>query len=262
MRGEGYILPLTEIEAEERGVPKDPEFFISFAFNHCLGDGLSMLAFARTYFSKLNVEAYNRTSSHLDEFFINAEPPPLLDNFIKASFLGIIVPAVSLLKNQILNNKRLQRFKSIFDRPATSESASDSPSPHHSGSSPSNANKKNKVETSEEPKTEDESDTNSLTPIVASPIISNGESKLQVVTDRTSQRFLFFDGEFSLNLRKRCKSNGTTIASALIVAGLAAVRSTYKDKLMEKGIRMPSSQGILIYKFRLDCHKLNATFTS
>jgi hypothetical protein len=63
---------------------------------------------------------------------------------------------------------------------------------------------------------------------------------------KTSQRFLFFDGDYSTSLRKNCKANGTTIASALIVIALGAIRSTFATVLKERNIRMPSSQGWIV----------------
>lgn len=90
MKGDGYLLPETEEEALERGVPFNPEFYILFSFNHCLGDGLSMLAFARTYFAKLNVNVLNKENLFLETVQVSNVPPPLLDNFISTSFFGII----------------------------------------------------------------------------------------------------------------------------------------------------------------------------
>jgi hypothetical protein len=46
-------------------------------------------------------------------------------------------------------------------------------------------------------------------------------------TSYTRARFLWFDDEFTSALRKKSKSEGTTVASVLVVAALAAVRSSF-----------------------------------
>lgn len=228
MRNDGYILPLTNEEAIERNVPLNPEFYVFLAFNHCLGDGLSMLAFVRTYFTKLNTEAFNREVMDLKQVPICREPPPLLDNLIKTSFLGIIPPAIAFIKNLLVNRNRLQRFKNNFEgRNNTSVEFPATPilpCP-------------NLITAHTTIKIDDE------------PLLGGCPSLINLTNegDKTSHRILFFSGDFSEKLRKECKANGTTIASSLVVIALGAFRDTFKESLSNKNNHMPSSQGFLFF---------------
>lgn len=90
MHGEGYVLPLTEIEANERNVAMNPTFHIFFSFNHCLGDGLAMFSFVRTLFTSRDfVNVLN--TPHLDlSGPVCLDPPYLLDNLIEPSFFNVV----------------------------------------------------------------------------------------------------------------------------------------------------------------------------
>lgn len=135
-----------------------------------------------------------------------------------------------------MNQKRLAKFKTIFE----SKLESLQPAPLFVQTSGTSKTQQELFESS--PLTADPSPGNSI----SSPKITQFLDQIPGVADRTSQRFLFFDGNFSTDLRTQCKANGTTIASALIVIGLAAVKVTFAARISEKGMKMPRHQGWIV----------------
>jgi hypothetical protein len=88
--GDGICLARDEQEAAERNVQYDPSFSCIFSFNHCLGDGISMLAFAKTFLNLCVAQNFNKDSLDLHLVEVSKEPPELLDNYINPSCFGVI----------------------------------------------------------------------------------------------------------------------------------------------------------------------------
>ncbi|KAJ3276763.1 Anaphase-promoting complex subunit 2 [Terramyces sp. JEL0728] len=59
-------------------------------------------------------------------------------------------------------------------------------------------------------------------------------------------RRLVFDEQYSEDLRKNCRDNGTTVAAALIVAALAAVRTVFAPRAEKKGKPLPKYQSWVV----------------
>ncbi|KAJ3325130.1 hypothetical protein HDV06_004886 [Boothiomyces sp. JEL0866] len=59
-------------------------------------------------------------------------------------------------------------------------------------------------------------------------------------------RRLVFDAQYSEDLRKNCRDNGTTVAAALIVAALAAVRAVFGPRAEKKGKPLPKYQSWVV----------------
>jgi hypothetical protein len=67
-----------------------PYFEIMFVFHHCLGDGLSMYAFARTLCELLTTENFNTEDLKLENIPVIHEPPPLIDNLFNPNLFQVL----------------------------------------------------------------------------------------------------------------------------------------------------------------------------
>lgn len=65
-------------------------FEISFSFHHCLGDGLSMWAFGRTFLKYAKQEYFLAKDLELSRIPLSKEPPPILDNLMNPSLFEIL----------------------------------------------------------------------------------------------------------------------------------------------------------------------------
>lgn len=71
-------------------VPDQPvKFDLFMSFHHCIGDGLSMLVFMKSFLKLCTFENLEAESLPLRTFQCQAIPPPLLDNLIRPNFLGV-----------------------------------------------------------------------------------------------------------------------------------------------------------------------------
>lgn len=64
-------------------------FEIIFSFHHCLGDGLSMYAFAKTFLELCGVENFNR-DLELESIELGVQPPPLIDNLVDPLMVEVL----------------------------------------------------------------------------------------------------------------------------------------------------------------------------
>ena len=71
-------------------VPDEDYFEIMFTFHHCLGDGLSMFAYARTFLECTDAEHFNSEDLGLENIPVAKEPPPLLDNLLNPHLLEVL----------------------------------------------------------------------------------------------------------------------------------------------------------------------------
>lgn len=62
----------------------------------------------------------------------------------------------------------------------------------------------------------------------------------------TNVKFFSFDEEFSESLRLKCRNNKTTIASAVIVAALAAARAVFVPRAEKQNKKIPSHQAWVV----------------
>ncbi|KAJ3025737.1 UNVERIFIED_CONTAM: hypothetical protein HDU68_006758 [Siphonaria sp. JEL0065] len=209
-------------------------FDIMFTFHHCLGDGLSMLAFARTFLECTDAQHFNAVDLRLGDIDVSKDPPPVLDNLFHPNVFEVLPTAAGMaIKTFGKKNKKLGH---------TGQSTADlgltelPPSPSPSGT-PSPA-----------PTPEPES----ITPIPPSPSphpISVGPV-IPANRGHTNVRFMYFDAAFTNILRKKSRTEKTTIAAVLVVAALTACRGVFLHgaKRDEKDIKkvVPSSQGWVI----------------
>ncbi|KAJ3317374.1 hypothetical protein HDU76_001203 [Blyttiomyces sp. JEL0837] len=215
-------------------VPNELYFEIMFTFHHCLGDGLSMFAFARTFLENVQAEKFNADDIHLENVLVNKEPPPVLDNLLNPNFFEILPAAGSMALSRI--TKKGRRFKghkteadksepkavrptAVVKADAAAGGHLRSPSPAPSGNS---GHEPNDIPAPDE---------------VSVP---------RPLKAYTRVRFLWFDAEFISSLRKKSKSEGTTIAAVLVVAALAAVRTSFATLPKYQTKPLPTHQGWVV----------------
>ena len=67
------------------------KFEIAFSFHHCLGDGLSMWAFARTFMKFMDKRFWDLDQDlGLEKVVLADSPPPILDNLMNPGFFEIL----------------------------------------------------------------------------------------------------------------------------------------------------------------------------
>jgi hypothetical protein len=67
------------------------KFEIAFSFHHCLGDGLSMWAFARTFMKFVDKKYWDvDVDLELEKVVVADVPPPILDNLMNPGFFEIL----------------------------------------------------------------------------------------------------------------------------------------------------------------------------
>ncbi|KAJ3294767.1 hypothetical protein HK104_003307 [Borealophlyctis nickersoniae] len=214
--------------------PKGPDelyFEVMFSFHHCLGDGLSMFAFARTYLSFCDAEHFNAEDLHLETVLLPKEPPPLIDNLVNPYFIEV-VPVIVGMAFRYITGKRHKHFKGRKYGPDFHESLSRDQVKDMIG-----LNSDDQMMLGEVP---------SMAVSTTQRDDPTGVPRPLTRPRTTNVRFLWFNADFVESLRKKGKSQGTSVASILVVQGLAAVRSTYAawPRYSEKSL--PSRQGWVV----------------
>lgn len=84
-------LTVTPSLQDPSGNGGDDRFEIAFSFHHCLGDGLSMWAFARTFTKFMDKSYWDvNVDLGLDKVVLSDVPPPILDNLMNPGFFEIL----------------------------------------------------------------------------------------------------------------------------------------------------------------------------
>ncbi|KAI8622065.1 hypothetical protein BC830DRAFT_930440 [Chytriomyces sp. MP71] len=210
----GEILP--NLEEKER------TFSIVFSFHHCLGDGLSMFAFCRTFAECCDVDYLSAADLRLDEVRVVQEPPPLLDNVLSPSIFEVLPTALMIGFKSLLRRSKttFAPFKIKTKRRAIIASSSEgvtpqlsapgSPIPHPS-TIPSSPNQRDTV-------------------IHLLPHGISSSSSSARYKPSTNVRFLWFNDIFTTSLRARARENDTSIASVIVVAALTATLAVLKTR--------------------------------
>ncbi|RKO90454.1 hypothetical protein BDK51DRAFT_11863, partial [Blyttiomyces helicus] len=200
-----------------------PYVELMHTFHHCLGDGLSMFSFSRSFLDLCDKERFDVEDLKLGEVELTTVPPPVLDNLVNPSVFEVL-PVATGMAFRFLSGKRHRKFKGRVEGEAPPTTTSTAPTEQK--------------------------------PLMAAPSTSVSTASLPTAvpiprpltnpTSGTLTRFLWFDSDFISALRKKSKSEGTTIAAVLVVNALAAVRSTYAtwDKYRRKPL--PSRQGWVV----------------
>ncbi|KAI8847976.1 hypothetical protein BC829DRAFT_395147 [Chytridium lagenaria] len=217
---------------------EDPEivdgeqyFEIMFTFHHCLGDGLSMFAYARTFLECADATHLNADDLHLENIPVVTVPPPLIDNLLDPWFMEVVPKGRRFKGRKATGDEavaKAERPTAVVkkERRVRLLRAGRSPSPAPSGTS----------------EVEEVVNAGAMVPVIT------GETSLpkQINSAYTRVRFLWFDAEFISALRKKAKSEGTTIAAVLVVASLAAVRTSFASLPKYAKKALPSHQGWVV----------------
>ncbi|KAJ3049708.1 hypothetical protein HK097_009323, partial [Rhizophlyctis rosea] len=240
-------------------------FDVMFSFHHCLGDGLSMFAFARTFTGLCDAEHFNSPDLHLESIRLAETPPPIIDNLVNP-WLVEVLPVAAGMAFRYLGGKRHAKFQGRKGNPNLRDSLPADrhrPQPMRTDSSASSTSS---ITSSPAPipdipsvavatstmHGETDDDASIFPPAIAPhipPAISSALSSFPTSLSRpatTNVRFLWFDEAFTTTLRTKAKFNGTTIAAVLVVNALAAVRSTYGAWEKYKNAKMPERQGWVV----------------
>ncbi|TPX64375.1 hypothetical protein SpCBS45565_g05929 [Spizellomyces sp. 'palustris'] len=240
-------------------------FEIIFSFHHCLGDGLSMYAFAKSFLAVCDADHLNAGDLRLETVALVTEPPPLVDNLINPYLVQVLpgknnavlssclhidrltanvlhhLKAAASMAVSFATSKGRSRFKGrkvdlITDNTTASQALSSDPvtlnsTVHLAETAPKHESRPTL--------------TRPLTLPIPRPLLN---------TSQTNARFLWLDSVFTESLRKRAKKENTSIAAVLVVAGMAAVRSAYEtlpkysqDPASKKcRKRLPAHQGWVV----------------
>ncbi|KAH6590174.1 hypothetical protein BASA50_009587 [Batrachochytrium salamandrivorans] len=228
-------------------------FDLVFTFHHCIGDGLSMLAFARTFLAECTAANFNALSLHLDQVPVSTEPPLLLDNYIRPSFFGIF-PAIFGLLPMLGYRYRLHRFRHLLAASLRQQHLSSSRSSLESFSRLSISSTTPLLTAPAKEPTLVSTPCIPFDPVQKQPIHSDAQGvsdpqaspRLKLSYDPllpTQSRFLMYDAAFVTDLLKHTKANHTTIAAVLIVASLACVRAIFADTARSTQSHLPRYQG-------------------
>ncbi|KAI9364982.1 hypothetical protein DFJ73DRAFT_756119 [Zopfochytrium polystomum] len=231
--------------------PGQRNFEIIFTFHHCLGDGLSMFAYARTFLEKADAYHMNADELHLENVPVTMEPPPILDNLFNPSIIEIVPAAIGTFLRTLA--KRGKRFKGRKPDHKDEKGHGDdhlsvasqsmmgrAPSP-----SPSRSSDSSGLSMTGAPAASSRATT------VATPASIHDDIPFEVERPLKKQahtrvRFLWFDEAFVTSLRKKSKSEGTTIAAVLVVAALAAVRTSFASHAKYRSKPLPTHQGWVV----------------
>ncbi|KAJ3132729.1 hypothetical protein HK100_005080 [Physocladia obscura] len=215
--------------------PSGRYFDLMSTFHHCLGDGLSMLAFARTFLECADAAHINAKDLDLANINVSQDPPPLLDNLFNPSVFEILPTAVNM------GVKTFGKKKSRLGHTGTSTMNLDGPSlklplsPEPSPSPADTPEPERRITPSPSPQPE----------ILVGPVLGSLPGR-----GYTNVRFLHFSSDFTTVLRKKSKSEKTTIAAVLVVAALTACRSLFVHGAKRDGKdvkkAVPNSQGWVI----------------
>ena len=208
-------------------------FDIVVSFNHCIGDGLSLFAFAQSVFQECKLSNFTAPSLDLANVSVSSTPPPLLDNLINPSFFGVFWTGVGLWW-QYRNKTNFHKFKQYLNAQRdqqVGQSLSRVLSINLSDQSPRTSNLS---------KTHPEVDEAFV--VVPKPM----SSTVCVPGLPTQSHVVYFTPNEVAVLRKTAKTNGTTIASLLVVIGLYAVRVAFESDVKKAGKKLPTHQGYVV----------------
>ncbi|KAJ3100248.1 hypothetical protein HDU97_002384 [Phlyctochytrium planicorne] len=237
-------------------VPGEEYFEIMFTFHHCLGDGLSMFAYARTFLENANSYHLNSDNLHLETIPVVTTPPPLIDNLLDPWFLEVI-PVIGgmAIRNLAKKGRRFKGRKEKPDHNATTEGRAVRPTAvvkrvkRDGAVTPDRSPSPQPLSrTSDSRSPSPAPSDNGADPATSSQALAAGVTNLpkQVNSAYTRVRFLWFDADFISALRKRSKAEGTTIAAVLVVASLAAVRTSFEGLPKYAKKALPSHQGWVV----------------
>ncbi|KAJ1548070.1 hypothetical protein HK096_005879 [Nowakowskiella sp. JEL0078] len=268
--------------AFEGGIEENT-FDIIFTFHHSLGDGLCLYTFIKSMFAQFSAEQFNAPSLNLIDFPVAKDDVPLLDNLVNPSFLEVLPAAIGMLNDNYIKGRRekfkgrtnptLQKFEDendpqkIEQKPELKTDNTEHQLLLGANSVPSYSSFLTTTKSDDEIKPENQiiiengylsptgekkqpdSIHSHTTSILRSPSptpIYNGDIiyGFRSVFSNTKTRFLSFDAEYVTTLRKRCKAEGTTIAGAIVVAALAAMRTSFAEDYKHKS--MPTHQGWVV----------------
>ncbi|KAI9101156.1 hypothetical protein DFS34DRAFT_712603 [Phlyctochytrium arcticum] len=209
---------------------KDPRHFeIIFSFHHCLGDGLSMYAFAQSFLALCTAENFNTDDLKVHEHLLASEPPPLMDNLINPNIFQVL-PAMAGLVSALVSGKNRTKYPLRGDSGPILKDGIYMPETQALYTPESQSAKS----------------------------IPLKISTLQKVTDMpneqrhkstTSCRFLWYDAAFVEVLRKRAKEDKTSMAAVLVVAALAAARTaqgSHTEDHSKGSNALPKKQGWVV----------------
>ncbi|KAJ3105115.1 hypothetical protein HK100_003958 [Physocladia obscura] len=236
-----YPIKYNRVHSDQLGLnppapnPSGRYFDLMSTFHHCLGDGLSMLAFARTFLECADAAHINAKDLDLANINVSQDPPPLLDNLFNPSVFEILPTAVNM------GVKTFGKKKSRLGHTGTSTANLDipilelPPSPEQSPSPAGTPEPEGRITPSPSPQPE----------ISVGPILGSLPGR-----GYTNVRFLHFSSDFTTVLRKKSKGEKTTIAAVLVVAALTACRSLFVHGAKRDGKDVkkvvPNSQGWVI----------------
>ncbi|KAJ3106335.1 hypothetical protein HDU97_006533 [Phlyctochytrium planicorne] len=228
--------------------PPDQEYYeIMFTFHHCLGDGLSMFAYARTYLEEATAANLNSDDLHLENVAVVTEPPPMIDNLLDPNVFEVL-PVMGGMAMRTFTKKG-KRFKGRKSNKDEEDERAERPTAvvgKKGERAPSPAPSANPTERSASPNPSVQTGEGPSTAVVpVNGAVSSVPKPLKLAYTRV--RFLWFDASFITALRKKAKTEGTTIAAVLVVASLAAVRTSFENLPKYKsGKPLPSHQGWVV----------------
>ncbi|TPX77019.1 hypothetical protein CcCBS67573_g01684 [Chytriomyces confervae] len=229
--GFGLVIP--------ESAPDAKTFDIMFTFHHCLGDGLSMFAFARTFLECTDLAHFTADDLKLDQIDVSMDPPPVLDNLFNPNVLEIVPAAMGMAFSAL--GKKKKRLGHTDENPGPAPTGLPLPSSTakpNGGPTPS-------------PEPPFENDENDLPSRASSPVEQITMGPLtKTGTGHTNVRFLHFNADFTNTLRKRAKSEKTSMAAVLVVASLAACRAVFIHGVKRDGgdlsKQVPKNQGWVV----------------
>lgn len=89
-KGMDVGITLESLQEQDPNITTFPNFYVSFSFHHCICDGLSGLAFVRSFMSNTTIDAFQIKPLNLGDLLVSTTPPPLLDNLIDANFFELL----------------------------------------------------------------------------------------------------------------------------------------------------------------------------
>ncbi|KAI8902080.1 hypothetical protein BC833DRAFT_521469 [Globomyces pollinis-pini] len=233
MKGDG--VSLTEYSNESLR-----NFYVLFSFHHCLGDGLSVFSFSKSFFNNLTPQNLNSTTIDLHKVPITKSLPPLLDNYIYTNLIGIMpveqqfkrVACQSKLKNLVylgdydplLKLKSQAHYSLLSHFPFTQNLASDQ------------QNVANNVILTEDIQVR-YTKNRSLT--LDKKTFSEKKNSM---IPKTGVRWLQLDQSFSSKMLENTRFHNTSLSAVIIVAALSAVRSVFIPRAVKRNLIMPEYQ--------------------
>ncbi|KAJ3221089.1 hypothetical protein HK099_003783, partial [Clydaea vesicula] len=208
------LVLLNEDDLQQWNIDSQITFTVCWTIHHCLGDGLSMFALARTFVNNCTYDNLEG-NTNLSRVEIDKSPPPLMDNLFNPWFIETI-PALyemlwSFVKRKVFTVMRGRDVGSLKNfTPSTTNLLESSAGTELTRTSTNPAS-----------------------------IHNNGENK-------TNAKFLWFQKDFITKLRTKCKVERTSIAAVLVVAALCASKTCGEkmEKYKLKGV--PNRQGWVV----------------